>query len=205
MMDEYHSLDDPDRTAGSRLEFWDLLSVLALILALGVAAFMVTVFMYPISINPFPARNPYAEATFTATPIQLEPTWTPTGVPFQTPTETLRPTLTPLPSPTTFSLLPPSRTPTATRTPKTPYSATVNHLQSDITVPHLQAAACNWQGVAGSVVDSSSSDIIGVVVRLAGSYGGKSVDMVAVSGLSPDYGRSGFEFVWLHPVASRAN
>ena len=43
--------------------------------------------------------------------------------------------------------------------------------------------------------DQNSSPIIGIVVRLAGTLNGKSIELTTVSGISPEYGKSGFEFV----------
>jgi hypothetical protein len=59
----------------------------------------------------------------------------------------------------------------------------------------LLEAGCNWQGVGGTVDDQNSSPIIGIVVRLAGRYDGRSVELTTISGISPEYGKSGFEFV----------
>jgi hypothetical protein len=56
-------------------------------------------------------------------------------------------------------------------------------------------AGCDWQGVGGTVDDQNSSPIIGIVVRLAGTYDGKFVELTTISGISPEYGKSGFEFV----------
>jgi hypothetical protein len=57
--------------------------------------------------------------------------------------------------------------------------------------------------VGGSVVDANNSDIIGMVIRISGKYNGKTVSMTTVSGVSPDYGKSGFEFVLgTVPIAS---
>ena len=53
-------------------------------------------------------------------------------------------------------------------------------------------------------MDANNSDIIGMTVRLVGSYNGKTVDIITVSGISTDYGRSGFEFVLgTTPIVSR--
>jgi hypothetical protein len=58
-------------------------------------------------------------------------------------------------------------------------------------------------GVGGTVDDQNSSPIIGIVVRLAGTLSGKTVELTTVSGVSPEYGKSGFEFVLGSvPVAS---
>jgi hypothetical protein len=54
------------------------------------------------------------------------------------------------------------------------------------------------------VDDQNSSPIIGIVVRLAGNLDGKLVELTTVSGISPEYGKSGFEFVLGNtPVDSR--
>jgi len=194
-MDNYESVDQPVRRPSARIELWDMLSILVLLATAGAAGFMAMIFLNPnLSINPLPPGNPYAPPTFTITPIQLVATWTATLTPFQTATDTPRPTFTPLSSPTNFSLVPPTKTPKPTSTPKAPFSAIVNALQSDITIPHLQALGCNWQGVGGSVLDTNNSDIIAIAVRIAGFYDGKSVDITTVSGTSPDFGRSGYEF-----------
>jgi hypothetical protein len=57
--------------------------------------------------------------------------------------------------------------------------------------------------VGGTVVDANSSPIVGMVLRLTGTLSGKPVNLTTVSGVSPDYGQSGFEFVLgTTPVAS---
>jgi hypothetical protein len=204
-MDSYENVEIPVRAPRARFELWDLFTILVLLTTACVGTYMLVLFVQPnLVYNPLPPGNPLAPATFTITPIQLEATWTPTVTPFQTATSTPRPTSTPIPSATPFSLVPPTKTPTVTKTPKAPFTLKINELQSDITVPHLQAAACNWQGVGGSVVDTNSGDIVGLVVRISGFYGGKTVNMTTVSGVSPDYGKSGFEFVLgATPIASR--
>jgi hypothetical protein len=45
------------------------------------------------------------------------------------------------------------------------------------------------------VDDQNGSPIIGIVVRLAGKLSGKTIELTTVSGVSPEYGKSGFEFV----------
>ena len=44
-------------------------------------------------------------------------------------------------------------------------------------------------------MDTNNSDIVGMVVHVVGTWNGKTVDMTTVSGVTPDYGKSGFEFV----------
>jgi hypothetical protein len=201
---DYNYEDEKPQKAAFELETWDYLSIGVLVISLCMIFYFAAIFVAPNSpINPFPPNpfDPNATITPTITPIQPDATWTPSPTIEPSPSSTLAATFTPLPSPTFFSLIPPTNTetpsPTATvtRTPKAPFSATVNVLQSDITIPHLAAQGCNWQGIGGSVVDANNSDIIGMVVRLVGKYNGKSVEMTSVSGVTPDYGKSGFEFV----------
>ena len=200
-----------------QLERLDYISIAILLMALCVGGYFLAIFLSPNSaLNPFPPKpvNKNASPTPTITPIGYEPTWTPSVTIEPTQASTLASTFTPLPSPTFFSLITPSITPTPTstppptKTPKAPFTATVNNLQSDITIPHLQAFACNWMGVGGSVVDANNSDLIGFTIKIVGSLDGKRVGpdnyIATVSGISPDYGRSGFELKLSDlPIASK--
>lgn len=140
----------------------------------------------------------------------MEPTWTPTATVFVPATATLMPSITPPATNTPANLVPATATPvstdtpTFTPTPKALFSvSSINSIESVI-IPHLLNAGCNWQGVGGTVDDQNSSPIIGLVVRLAGTLDGKSVELTTVSGISPEYGKSGFEFVLGNtPVNSR--
>lgn len=183
-----------------------MFSILALATAVCLAGYFIILFFNPrLSINPLPPNraNPYAPPTFTITPIKLEATWTATVVNI-TITPTLLPTFTLQASPTGFSLVPATKTPSPTNTPKAPFSADAPQPIESVLISHLQAAGCNWQGVGGSVLDANNSDIVGMVLRITGTYNGKSVSMTTVSGVSPDYGRSGFEFMLgTVPIESR--
>ena len=194
---DYNPSPGKTKSASPKLEIWDVLSVLVLLMTCGIVFYFGMIFVNPTSaMNPLPpvVVTAYASPTPTITPLGLDATWTPTVTPVLSPTATLAPTFTPIPSATLFSLTPASATPTVTKTPKAPFSATVDQVQSDI-FPHLQTTACNWQGIGGTVVDTNNSDIIGMTVRLGGSYDGATVDKITVSGIVTDYGRSGFEFV----------
>ncbi|KXK12524.1 MAG: hypothetical protein UZ14_CFX002002224 [Chloroflexi bacterium OLB14] len=186
---------DFDNKPKSRLDLWDLLSILTLILTLCIGLYFVAIFVSPDApYNPFSPSRAFAGQlpTATITPIQLLPTWTPTqAVVTETPTVTLVPTFTLEPSPTLVSLITPSKTPTPTATPKAPFAATVTYIDSTIIHPD---AACNWQGVAGTIVDAKNADMIGITVRLTGFYNGKTKNELTVSGISPAFGKSGFEF-----------
>ena len=201
-MSEFN-FDEPERKT-SRISMpafslWDILTVVVLLVTLCLGVYFVSIFVDPgSSLNMLkPAWTP----TATVTPIQMEPTWTPTATVYVPPTATLLPSITPPATYTPANLVPvtdtpvSTETPTFTPTPKALFSASsVNSIESVI-IPHLLNAGCNWQGVGGTVDDQNSSPIIGIVVRLAGTLNGKSVELTTVSGISPEYGKSGFEFV----------
>ena len=191
-------------SSSSRLDLWDMLSVLALIVTVFLGIYFVMVYMFPSSplnfLNPNPV-NPNATATPTITPIQLPPTWTATIAITGTEAPTLVPTLTLEASPTSLSLVTPSKTLSPTAAPKRPFSATVTYIDSTIFHPDT---GCNWQGVAGTVVDSKNADMPGKVILLAGMYNGKSKNEPTVSGVAASYGKSGFEFfLGTVPIASK--
>ncbi len=172
---------------GSRLELWDLLSILTLIVTLCIGLYFVAIFLMPNSaFNPFPPAPPNLNLppTPTITAIQLQPTWTLTPVNV-TETPTLLPTFTLEPSPTLVSLVTPSKT------PKAPFFATVTYIDSTIIHPDL---GCNWQGVGGTIVDANNADMLRITIRLVGFYNGKTKNELTVSSIAPAYGKSGYEF-----------
>jgi hypothetical protein len=204
---KYDYNDSAISKRSSRLEFWDMLSILVLLTTAVIGVYFVLIYLSPNSpLNPYPPNpfDPNTTATPTITPIQLEPAWTSTIMILGTETLTLVPTQTLEPSPTPFSLVPPTETPSPTKTPKRPFSATVTYIDSSIIHPDL---ACNWQGVGGTVVDANNADMIPMVIRIMGTYNGKSKSeppTITVSGVAPAYGRSGFEFfLGTVPISSK--
>ncbi len=178
-----------------KLEIWDVLSIVMLILTFCLGLYFVAIFLFPQSaFNPLKPNtvDPNAPPTATITPIQLDATWTVAPTEVITETPTLLPTYTLEPSPTPFSLVPPTITPTPTATPKAPFSANTSYIASTIIHPE---AGCNWQGVGGTVVDSNNADMLRMTISLIGFYNGKSVNQLTVSSIAPAYGKSGFEFV----------
>jgi hypothetical protein len=203
-MSEFN-FDEPERKRSSfsmpAFGLWDILTVVVLLMTVCLGAYFVMIFRDPGHSLNLLKPGYILTPTATITPIKLEPTWTATATVTVPPTATLLPSITPPATYTPANLIPPTDTPKATRTPsitptpKTPFSvSSVNSIESVI-IPHLLDAGCNWQGVGGTVDDQNSGAIIGIVVRLAGTYDGKSVELTTVSGISPEYGKSGFEFV----------
>jgi len=193
-------------TPSTKLEMWDMLSIVMLILTFCSGAYFVAIFLFPQSaFNPLKPNtvDPNAPPTATITPIQLDATWTVTPSQAVTGTSTLVPTYTLEPSATPFSLVTPTITFTPTATPKAPFSATVTYIAS--TIIH-QDAACNWQGIGGTVVDASNADMLRMTVSLSGTYNGRTKNELTVSSIAPAYGKSGFEFVLgTVPISSKGD
>ena len=203
-MSKYNYNDSPaSKKQNSRLELWDMLSIVVLLVTFCIGAYFVAVFLFPNSaLNPFPPSpfDPFTPPTATITPIQLQPTWTAT-LANVTETPTLLPTITLEPSATPFSLVPPTKTPTPTATPKAPFSANVKYIDS--TLFHSEAG-CNWQGVGGTVKDVNNADMLRMTLRLVGFYNGKTKNELTVSSIAPAYGQSGYEFfLGTVPIASK--
>lgn len=181
--------------AGTKLEIWDVLSIVMLILTFCLGLYFAAIFLFPQSaFNPLKPNtvDPNAPPTATLTPIQLDATWTVAPSQVATETPTLLPTYTLEPSATPFSLVTPTITFTPTATPKAPFSATTTYIASTIIHPE---AGCKWQGVGGTVVDANNADMLRMTISLIGFYNGKSVNELTVSSIAPAYGKSGFEFV----------
>ena len=215
-MSEFN-FDEPEpKSSGSfsmpSLTVWDILSIVVLLVTVCLVVYFAMIYYDPgSSINPLKPPQ-FLTPTATITPIQLAPTWTVTATVEVSPTATLLPTITPPATNTPANLTPmtdtptPTRTPTITPTPKALFSASsVNAIESGI-IPHLQPLGCDWQGIGGTVDDQNSSPIVGIVVYLEGTYDGKRVELTTVSGINPEYGKSGFEFVLGEkPIHSRDN
>jgi hypothetical protein len=194
----------PAQKSGSKLEVWDMLSIATLVLTLCIGVYFVAIFLFPQSaLNPLKPSlfDPNAPPTATITPIQLDATCTVPPSQVVTETPTLLPTYTLEPSATPFSLVTPTITPTPTATPKAPFSATITYIASTIIHPE---AACNWQGIGGTVVDANNADMLRMTIRLVGFYNGKSKNDLTISSIAPAYGKSGFEiFLGTVPISSK--
>jgi hypothetical protein len=135
-------------------------------------------------------------------------TWTPTPTGEPTATATPRPTATLPPSATPFTLV------KSTAVPGVPTAvggfAFVVQKGSPKYLDNLAhpELACNWMGVAGTVVNTKGAPMTQLIVELGGTLGGKLISpsgtMISLTGVAPQYGPSGFEFVLSDkPLASR--
>lgn len=203
MSDDFNFDGKPTRSrggGGTAMNMWDMLSILVLIITACLVGYFALIFFNPDSSMNFlrPGNvviNGQQGPTTTPTLIQMQATWTSSPTLEMTPTNTPRPTFTSIPTNTPFSLVPPTKTPkppTLTPTPKAPFTASVSQQDSTLYHPDL---ACNWAGIGGAVVDAKNTPVIGMVVVLRGSLDGKLIELQTVSGINPEYGPSGFEFV----------
>ncbi len=188
---------------------WNLLTGLVILVTVGLIGLFLVLFSNPyVALNPFPPPTMPVLAVAppgTATPVKLPPTWTPTA----------QPTETPLPTNTTLPATPTSE-PTATEalvpffteepgSNNLPYAIEGEPAAMANTVFH-PGENCDWQGVAGRVVDLQGRPVVGVVVKLTGLYDGRTVDMTTLTGgAAAWYGESGYEFILGDkPVSSNA-
>ena len=124
-----------------RIRVWDVLAILLLLAAIGVAVVYAEIYSDPsTSLNPFPPPTLPALLvlpTATNTPFLLPPTWTPAGTRSNGSTSTLAPSSTPMPSSTIYILpsdtitFTPTDTPTMTVTPSSTPSETFTPTASD--------------------------------------------------------------------------
>lgn len=118
---------------------------------------------------------------------------TPEDTQTNTPTQTAQPSLTPTNTRTPTPSKTPSPTPTATEK-SMPFvvRGTPEGLSHKIFHPEYDCE--DYLFIGGQVWDLQDSPLLGLVVRLGGSYGGDIVDMTVESGSSAIYGSSGYEF-----------
>jgi hypothetical protein len=204
MNDDFDFDGVQSRRTQAPIQIWDMLSILVLLLTLCLVGYFALIFMNPSSQYNFlpPGRGLFGSSlpTLTVTPIQMQPTWTPSPTLELTATNTPRPTFTAIFTNTPFSLVPPTKTPQPTRTPRAPFGGSFTQVESTVIHPEL---ACNWAGIGGTVVDANNSPVIGTVVVLRGTLNGSTIEQQTVSGINKEYGPSGFEFVLgTAPVAS---
>ncbi len=57
-----------------------------------------------------------------------------------------------------------------------------------------QNHGCNWMGVAGRIQDADGSPITGIQVHLVGYIGGRTRDLLTLSGTGQAFGPGGYEF-----------
>jgi len=212
MSDNFNFDGKPSRPQGTPLQIWDMLSILVLIMTVCLGAYFVLVFINPeSSLNLLPPGGRGSEIpTATTTPLQLEPTWTASPTLALTPSDTPRPTFTPFFTNTPFSLVPPTKTPKPTSTPKAAFGVVSPPRNVDATL-YNPDHGCNWQGVAGAVLDENNADyvqsyfVVVVVGKVNGIPVGPGGQSQIVPRTSPQYGLSGWElkFPWNEPVLSK--
>jgi hypothetical protein len=138
--------------------------------------------------------------------ISATPTTTSTKIPTATATatKTAAPTktATKTPVPTKTATLTSSPTNTSTTIPTaTPTAIVTYQLQSGSPAYLLNfahpAAGCNWQGVAGQIFDLKGAPITNYVVKINGTYNGKTVSLLGITGSSAaaPYGLHAYEIV----------
>ena len=173
--------------------FWNILTVITLLASIGLIGALLMIYSNPfISINPFPPPTMPVLViipTSTATPVVLPPTWTPTVGATETP---VPPTSTPMVLPSDTQAVA-SAYPTAAGNSLYTFGlqAAPSAVKSDTFKP---STGCNWQGVAGQVLDLQGRHLVNIGIQLKGTYNGKTISTQSISGTHTEYGDSGYEF-----------
>ncbi len=173
--------------------FWNILTVITLLASIGLIGALLMIYSNPfISINPFPPPTMpvlVVIPTSTATPVVLPPTWTPTVGATETP---FPPTSTPMILPSDTQAVASEYPTTSTNSLYTfSLQAAPSAVKSDTFKP---STGCNWQGVAGQVLDLQGRHLVNIGIQLKGTYNGKTISTQSISGTHTEYGDSGYEF-----------
>lgn len=176
---------------------WNVLTVLMVLAIVALGTLFFLIYRDPaVAFNPFPPPTmPAALVLPSLTPIHTDAP--PTLPPTLTSTPTATATLTPQPTETRFPTLTPQPT-IEVATPTKSKSGYPFVLQSSpvaiSSAVFRPDTGCRWTGVAGQIFDLKGSPLIGLTVRIGGSFNGEAVDMVTLAGLQKAYGESGYEF-----------
>lgn len=154
-------------------------------------ALVLVVLLMLLGILPNPLR---VKPTATSLPagVTIEPSPTETNVPILsatfTSTQTLQPTATQTPLPTL------THTPTPTEKPM-PFviKGTPKGYPNSMLFPQYDCE--EYLFIGGEILDLRDAPILGLTVKLGGTYGGSQVDLTSESGDVSVYGESGFGFV----------
>ena len=163
------------------------------ILGLGVVlvGLLMALEIIPLPFGDTPTATPLPSYSATL-PLSVATDPTPTLVSSDTPT--------PKPSPTLTATITPTPTQTATSTPTPtekpmPYVLRGTPQAYPNKMLHPQYDCEQFFFIGGEVLDLREDGVLGLTVKLGGSYGGDPVDLASQSGDVPLYGQSGFEFV----------
>lgn len=185
-----------------RENYWNALTIVALLTTLAVAVLLLVIFNNPAAgVNPYPPPANVGEnvvLSVSETPTSLPPTWTPTFEPtlpaFDPPTA--------VPSPTAAVLIV-AGTPSAVQNPL-PTSETSKpgefafglqaQPQGISASLYEPTRGCAWMGVAGRVFDIQNRPVKGIRVAINGWLGNRTIKLLSLTGTALQYGLSGYEF-----------
>jgi hypothetical protein len=179
----------------SRLDVWDILSILTLIMTLCIGLYFVAIFLHAELCDSIPFRPHKPTRDCLLRPRSLQSNWKQPGRPHRSGTET--PTLLP-----TFTLEPsrrrfvdhPNHHPDAD---KNAQGAILRHRHLHRQHDHPPGTGLVTGRVwAGTIVDANNADMLGITVRLTGFYNSKTKNELTVSGIAPAYGKSGLNSSW---------
>lgn len=140
-----------------------------------------------VTLTPTATNTPTTTPTRTFTP---GPTATFTPSPTQTATATATASLTATATATlTFTPSPTGPSPTPTNT-QSPYAFIIQQGTPLLRDNFANAAGCNWQGLAGQVINERGEALVGIQIRVTGDG---IPEQFTISGTNTFYGPSGWE------------
>ena len=182
-------------------QLWNILTGLVIIATVLLVGGLMLIYSNPyIALNPFPPPTmPVLVVYPTSTPtlVNLPSTWTPTPKLTETPrsTSTMVTPQTPVPTIPTIIVTTPTQTISTPNTGSLYPFALEGSPAAMANIVFRPNSSCDWQGVAGRVVDIQGRPLVGIRVVLKGTYNGKTIDMASLSGeAASTYGESGYEF-----------
>jgi hypothetical protein len=199
---------------------WNFLSILVLLaLMISIVAFLVLYANPDHRFNPFfnvaamapeltlpvdPVSQAVARPSVTAS---ITPTMvTPTVLPSETATKEIPaelPTVTNEPPGITIQVLEGNLTPAPTVKSDYPFTLRATPAAVNSTIIRSEEG-CEWMGIGGQVYDLQGAPVVGLYIQLGGTLGGKTVDILSLTGTATQYGPAGYEiYLRDHPVPSR--
>lgn len=205
-MDDFSVRPDPTPDPAPRHPMslswiWNLLTLVFVLGAVGMAAVVWTIFSNPASsLNPFPPPTQVPTLFIPTRPPLPTPVIATAVVAQSLPTATLaQPTQPPLPTPTAIAATPVGTQVLAAAT-ATPRTASLFSFALQADPLAIEASrfnpgrGCNWVGIAGQVFDLRNSPVaLGIIVQVNGSLDGKAINITSLSGTATQYGPSGYE------------
>lgn len=172
--------------------------------ATAVMAVILVLLLMLLGIIPSPLGNAESTPAASSTPPAGSTTLPLDSTPEPADTQTATPTLQPTSTSTATATITPTTTATPTEKPM-PFVLRGTPQGYPNALLHAQYSCEEYLFIGGEIWDLRESPVLGITVRLGGTYGSEAVEMSVQSGDIPLYGESGFEFVLKNKMITEEN